>query len=96
MTVVRWTPAAVNDLKATSFGADRQHSSGVANSVQRAIYDSIQRLGQSPQSGRPGLEEGTKELIVARLPAYVVVYRISRVNRVEILRILHGSQPRKF
>ena len=47
-------------------------------------------LLQQPQMGRPGRKQGTRELVISRTP-FIVVYRING-NRIELLRLLHGSQ----
>ena len=63
-----------------------------ATNTIREIYDTVVSLRTLPQRGRIGREEGTRELVVARLP-YIVVYRI-KANAVEILHIYHGAQDR--
>ncbi len=45
-----------------------------------------------PYRGRIGREEGTRELVIARLP-YIVIYRI-KGEAVEILHIYHGARQR--
>ena len=34
-------------------------------------------LRRFPESGKPGIEEGTRELVVPKLPIYVVAYRVT-------------------
>ena len=41
------------------------------------ILDALQLLELFPESGRPGRVEGTRELVVPRLP-YIVVYQVDR------------------
>ena len=50
----------------------------------------VDMLLQQPQMGRPGRKQGTRELVISRTPL-IVVYRING-NRIELLRLLHGSQ----
>ena len=50
----------------------------------------VDMLLQQPQMGRPGRKQGTRELVISRTP-FIVVYRING-NRIELLRLLHGSQ----
>ena len=45
-----------------------------------------------PFRGRLGREEGTRELVISRLP-YIVIYRV-KDDAVEILYIYHGAQHR--
>ena len=93
MTAIRWTPLAVNDLKEISRYIERRHSPATANRVCRAIYDATQILRRFPLSGRAGIEEGTRELVISTLP-YIVVYRVIGSEAVQILRIWHGARKR--
>ena len=43
-----------------------------------------------PNMGRPGRIKATRELVIGRT-SFIVAYRI-KDNRIEILRVLHGSQ----
>jgi addiction module RelE/StbE family toxin len=90
---IRWTSAALDDLKAISLRIERECNLATANRVCRAIYDTVQLLRRHPQSGRPGSEEGTRELVVAKLP-YIIAYRLVRSEAVQVLRIWHGAQDR--
>lgn len=54
------------------------------------ITEQIDILQQHPQMGRPGRKQGTRELVISRTP-FIVVYRI-KAKRIELLRVLHGSQ----
>ena len=54
------------------------------------IAEQIDILLQHPQMGRPGRRQGTRELVISRTP-FIVVYRING-KRIELLRLLHGSQ----
>jgi addiction module RelE/StbE family toxin len=92
--LIRWTPSAVDDLKIISSHIERQRNLATANRVCRTIYDSIQILRRFPESGKTGIEEGTRELVVPELPSYIVAYRVLRSEAVQILRIWHGAQDR--
>jgi toxin ParE1/3/4 len=92
--LVRWTPLALNDLKIISSHIERQRNLATANRVCRIIYDAIQILRRFPESGKVGIEEGTRELVVAALPSHIVAYRVTRSEAVQILRIWHGAQER--
>ncbi len=50
----------------------------------------IRKLKQFPNMGRPGREEGTRELLHKRLP-HIVAYRV-KDDSVEILHIWHSAQ----
>lgn len=88
---LRWTPAAAEDLEAI---ADylAQHLPALAKSTIVQIYQSIQSLRSMPYRGREGREEGTRELVLPRLP-YIVVYRAT-VDDIQVLHIYHGARHR--
>jgi len=69
-----------------------QHLPAFAHSTVLEIYQAILSLRSTPYRGRAGREEGTRELILPRLP-YVVVYRVKDID-IEILHIYHGAQDR--
>jgi len=87
---VRWTPAALNDFKTISHRIEQERNLATANRVCRQIYGAIQSLRRHPHTGRPGIEEGTRELVISRLP-YIVVYRLQS-EAAQILHIWHGAQ----
>jgi toxin ParE1/3/4 len=71
-----------------------QRNLETANRVCRIIYDAVQILRRFPQSGKPGIERGTREWVVPQQPSYTVVYRLLPSDAVQILRIWHGAQER--
>lgn len=80
--------------------ANRTHAIAyIALENPRAALDQLDeierqtdRLIEYPEMGRIGRMRGTRELVVNRTP-FIIVYRVRpRVKRVEILRLLHGSQ----
>lgn len=94
MKRIRWTPLAITDLKSISSYVEGQRNLATANRVCRIIYDAIQMLRRFPESGKLGMEQGTRELVIPALPSYIVVYRVMRTEAVQILRIWHGAQDR--
>jgi plasmid stabilization system protein ParE len=52
LTRIRWTPLALNDLKAISGYIEWQRNLATANRVCRLIYDAVQSLRRFPESGR--------------------------------------------
>ena len=58
----------------------------------RKLYQALRSLTDSPQRGRLGGGEGTRELLFPSLP-YIAVYRV-REQSVEVLRIYHCAQDR--
>jgi addiction module RelE/StbE family toxin len=88
---IRWTPAAAADLQHISDYL-RQHHPHYRQPTMQKLYETIRALKQWPGRGRPGSEEGTREILFPPLP-YVAVYRIKE-QTVEVLRIYHGAQER--
>lgn len=95
MIRIRWTTSALNDLKTISSYIEGQRNLATANRVCRLIYDAVQILRRFPESGKTGIEEGTREFVVPALPSYIVVYRLLPSEAVQILRIWHGAQQRQ-
>jgi len=91
---IRWTTSALNDLKTISSHIERRRNLATANRVCRIIYDTIQILRRFPESGKTGIENGTREFVIPKLPSYIVAYRIMHSEAVQILRIRHGAQER--
>lgn len=88
---IRWTPAAVADLRQISDYLKEQHLHYRQTTI-RKLYDAIRSLRQWPNRGRPGREGETRELRFLPLP-YVAVYRVCEQN-VEVLRVYHSAQDR--
>ncbi|WP_180902431.1 type II toxin-antitoxin system RelE/ParE family toxin [Martelella soudanensis] len=71
----------------------------IARDNPRAALDQLGEIEQQtdgladhPEMGRIGRMRGTRELVVNRTP-FIIIYRVrSRLDRVEILRLLHGAQ----
>ena len=58
----------------------------------RKLYETIRGLKQWPNRGRPGREEGTREMRFPPTP-YVAVYRVKK-QAIEVMRIYHAAQDR--
>jgi addiction module RelE/StbE family toxin len=86
---LRWSSRAADDLERIA-NRIRKDSSEAAQRVALALYEGVGHLREYPHSGRPGREEGSRELVYPRLP-YLAVYRV-RDDVVEISRIIHGRQ----
>lgn len=85
---------AITDLKNISGYIEGLRNLAIANRVCRIIYDAIQVVRRFPESGKTGLEEWTRELVVPALPSYIVTYRVMQNDAIQILRIWHGAQQR--
>jgi plasmid stabilization system protein ParE len=70
----------------------RQHYPHYRQPTMRKLYQTIRSLKDAPHRGRPGAEEGTRELLFPPMP-YVAVYRV-REQSIEVLHIWHTSQHR--
>jgi len=88
---IRWSPEAADDLEQI-VKFIRRDNPGAARRVARTIYEGVSILRTSPEIGRAGPREGSRELLFVPLP-YVAVYRIKR-EVVEISRIYHTAQSR--
>jgi addiction module RelE/StbE family toxin len=88
---VRWTHAAAEDLEHIKDYLTEHHPQ-FAQSALLELYEVICSLRTSPRRGRLGREEGTRELVLSRLP-YIVAYRIKE-QAVEVLHIFHAAQNR--
>lgn len=86
---IRWTSAASDDLQAISDYL-KQHLPHYRQPTMTRLYDSIRALKQHPGLGRPGREEGTRELLFPPLP-YIAAYRV-RGATIEILQVYHGAR----
>ena len=86
----RFTPEALEDIERIHASLARRQTPGRANKVASLLRVAINRLPAFPLMGRPGRLEGTRELVVPRLP-YVVIYLV-RGNELIIQRVLHQAQ----
>jgi toxin ParE1/3/4 len=90
---IRWTPAAAADLQGINDYL-QQHHPHYRQPTMRKLYETIRSLRHAPYRGRPGAEEGTREILFPPLP-YVAVYRVTeRQQTLEVLRVYHGAQDR--
>jgi toxin ParE1/3/4 len=87
---IRWTTPAAADLERIA-SYIREDNPTAAREVVRAILDSISILRTFPHGGRPGEDPDTRELVITRYPAYIVVYHVGK-DAVEIWHVWHGAQ----
>jgi len=84
---------ALDDLQQI-FERIAKDSPRAANSLIARIFDKAERLSAPELSnmGRPGLVEGTRELIEG---PYIIVYRVfDDLGEVVILSVVHGARDR--
>ena len=86
---VEWTNKATGLLDAAGEFIARDNPAAAGRVVER-ISQSADRLADFPNMGRPGREDGTRELIVAGSP-FILVYRVGS-DVVQVLSVLHGAQ----
>ncbi len=84
---------AADDLDGIFSWISRDSPRAAANAVRR-LRERIGRLATPglEHMGRPGLIEGTRELVE---PPYIVVYRVDdERDEIVVLAIFHGAQKR--
>jgi len=86
---VRWTSAAADDLEAIVLYI-RQEKPETARRIARKVFTEIRSLSAMSLRGRPGIVQGTRELVLSPLP-YIAVYEVLN-NEISILRIRHAAQ----
>lgn len=86
---IRWSLPAAEQLEQQIRFVQRDN---YRRSLRLARYlkARIKELTSFPLMGRPGIEEGTRELVVS---PYIIVYRI-KDTVVEILNVYHGAEDR--
>lgn len=82
----RWTRPAQKDLQAQLEYIQRENPE-IVSRIAAQIRKATESLDAFPQLGRDGTVEGTRELIIPKLP-FICVYRIKN-EHVEIIRFLH-------
>jgi toxin ParE1/3/4 len=92
---LEWTLAADRDLDSVEQFISRDNPSAAIETVLQIIR-LVESLSEHPGIGRPGRDQGTRELVIAGLP-YVVAY-LHRGDTVTVLRVLHGAMkwPKRF
>ena len=90
---LKWTDLAEVDLENIEAYITKENSPSVAIDVVLRIVDNVHLiLSDDPRAGRQGRVKNTRELVVDGLP-FIVIYREnSKVNCIEILRVLHNAQ----
>jgi toxin ParE1/3/4 len=86
---ILWTLPAVEHLKEIRAHIS-QDSPAAASRVVKAIREQVKLLAQHAEAGRKGIIEGTRELVISRLP-YLVVYQ-QQEEIVTVLAVVHTSR----
>ena len=85
---VRWTTDAADDLERMCDYVARERPEA-ARRLALDVLHAIEGLCAFPNRGRPGLVQGTRELVLTR--PFLAVYEV-REEEVQVLRILHGAR----
>ena len=88
MTIV-WSRRAIEHLAHLRWYIARDNALA-ANRIASTLLESVERLAELPNLGRPGRVAGTRELVVPGTP-YVIPYRL-RGDRLEVIAVFHGRQ----
>lgn len=72
------------------FYAVERGNPSAAEKVEAAIFNTSQKLEYTPEIGRRGSVEGTREFVIASYP-YTLIYRLT-ASRVIVLSVLHQSR----
>ena len=86
-----WLPPAIANRDAQIDYIAQENPKAAIEQGDR-IENQLSQLIDHPEMGRPGRVKGTRELVIGRTP-FIVVYRVKpRAKRIELMRVLHGSQ----
>jgi len=86
---VRYTPAALEHLSEIGDYIARDNREAAKRVIQ-AIRNAVQMLRDNPDMGRKGHLEGTREIVVPRLP-YYAAYRVTE-SAVEVFAVIHTAR----
>ena len=87
--ILVWLPSA-NATRDAQLDYIAQDSFLAAIDQDEEIERQVDLLLHHPNMGRPGRLKTTRELVISRT-SFIVAYRVKE-KRIEILRVLHGSQ----
>ena len=86
---VRYTPAALAHL--TEIGDYiAKDNREAAKRVIQAIRNSVEQLRDNPEMGRRGHLEGTREMVIPRLP-YYAAYRVTE-TAIDVFAVIHTAR----
>ncbi len=87
--ILIWLPSAsVTRYLQLDYIAEENPLAAIAQDEE--IEKQVDMLLDQPNMGRPGRVKTTRELVIGRTP-FIAAYRV-KSQRIEILRVLHGSQ----
>ena len=89
---IRWTIPALRDFT-SQVASIAEDNSDAAERMRVVLLAATWQLVDYPYRGRPGRKEGTRELVIAEFPTYLVVYRVIPTD-IRIIRVWHASPHR--
>jgi len=87
------TPEAERDILGIAFDIKQHRNIAAARHALNEIRTQLNSLPETPDSGRTGGCDGTREVIMSGLP-YIAVFEQTDAT-VTILRILYGADERR-
>lgn len=86
---VVWSRRAIRHLVSLRKYIAKDSEQHAALAAKR-ILDSVELLATHPESGRPGRQMGTRELVIPNTP-YIIPYRV-RGDRLQLIAVFHARQ----
>lgn len=86
---LKWTRRALRDMQHLHDYIADDNPAAARRMVAR-IREAASHLRRSPQMGKRGRVEDTRELVIAGTPC-IVVYRLES-EQVQIVAVIHGAQ----
>ena len=85
-----WQPQAIEDLGSLKRYIAADNPAAASRVVTTIVSLVGKQVGTFPETGRSGRIEGTRELVVPRMP-YIVVYRV-KADAIDILAVHHAAR----
>ena len=90
--MVVWSQSAYADLKKVAAFFMEQGNPEMGRQAIVYIGLAAERLTQFPLAGRKGRVEGTREILMPKLP-YLMVYAFGKCNKIKVVRVLATDGP---
>ena len=88
--ILQWLPRAITNRDAQIAYIAQDNPLAAINQGD-LIKAQVDQLIEQPGMGRIGRKRGTRELVISKTP-FIVIFRV-KAKRIEIIRLLHSSQP---
>jgi toxin ParE1/3/4 len=90
---VRYTPAALAHLTEIGDYIAKDNPEAAKRFIQ-AIRSTVEQLRENPNMGSRGHLEGTREIVIPRLP-YYAAYRVTE-TAIEVFAVIHTARNWPF